>query len=119
MPTDAQFAVGQSVVFRRGVKDPFLSQVRVVEGDTGEIVHLLPDLSPGAVVVKLESPRVQGFSRVVVPRELLQLAPARALEARALEDCETDAAEVVAAAEAVVREAVSAVVPPAGTRPAP
>ncbi|HKU11212.1 MAG TPA: hypothetical protein VJQ61_08290 [Sinomonas sp.] len=111
---DAQFAVGQSVVFRRGVKDPFFSQVRVVEGDTGEIVHLLPDLSPGAVVVKLESPRVQGFSRVVVPRELLQLAPARAPE-----DCETDAAEVVAAAEAVVREAVSAVVPTAGTRPAP
>jgi hypothetical protein len=68
------FEVGQSVRFRRDVKDSLMMNVRAREGDEGEIVHVLPKLDPPAVVVKLDNPRIQGTSRVIVQLELVELA---------------------------------------------
>ncbi|WP_138417406.1 hypothetical protein [Sinomonas gamaensis] len=73
VPGDSGFGVGEAVRFRRDIKDPFLANVRVSEGDEGEIVHVLPHLVPPAVVVKLENPRLPNITRVVVQTELLEL----------------------------------------------
>jgi hypothetical protein len=104
--TGALFEVGERVRFRREVKDPAMAQVRAATGDLGVVVHVLSGLSPAAVVVKLDRARVSEFARLVVPAERLELDFPSGMEA----------AEVVAAAEAITQTAWAVPRPPTTER---
>lgn len=81
-PVSARFAIGEVVRFRRAVKDPFLAEERVREGDAGEVAHVLAGLDPVGIVVRLDTPRVPGFARIIVTEDHLELAEQTMLDMR-------------------------------------
>lgn len=90
----AEFCVGDRVSVAIEARTPLFDEVRARRGDTGEVVHVLDSLTPVGVVVRLDKP---GAGRIIVAGDMIELV------GRAQSASET--AEVVAAAEAIAREA--------------
>ncbi|WP_138444148.1 hypothetical protein [Sinomonas susongensis] len=99
-PAGSRLIVGEQVRFLGSMPDPLLTGMRARKGDTGEVVHVLPGLFPRAVVVKLDKPRTEGFYRLVVAEELLEL-----VFTAGLDPSDEEAAALVAEAEALARRA--------------
>lgn len=93
----SRFCVGERVIVKTDVKTPFLDGIRAHRGDTGEVVHILDSVTPAGVVVKLDKPRLSGAQRIIVTEDMIELA--------APSEDASEAAQVVAAAEAITREA--------------